>query len=139
MDSNLRKVPIKNVLYMFSYIRDKAEFSDYKKLAADDDFDSVNILADLFLLNIDAYLKRWIYREYNEKTEELRGIRWKINFKESLNRLSFYNAKAVCSYDELEVNNLINQIIKTTAYRLYKSKWIKIEYKKKIEQHITLF
>mgnify|MGYP002624236056 CR=1 FL=1 len=132
MDSTLRKVPIKNVLYMFSYIRDKAEFFDYKKLSNEDDFDSVNILTELFLLNVDSYFKRWIYREYSEINEELKGIKWKIDFKESINKLSFQNAKAVCSYDEFEANNTINKIIKSTAYRLYKSSWIKDEYKKKL-------
>jgi hypothetical protein len=58
MDKNSRKVPIKNVLYMFSYIRDKAEFFDCTKLSNNDDFDSVNILAELFLINIDTYIKR---------------------------------------------------------------------------------
>ena len=139
MDKNSRKVPIKNVLYMFSYIRDKAEFFDYTKLSSDDDFDSVNILAELFLVNIDSYLKRGIYREYIERTEELRGIKWKIEFKESLNNLSFQNAKAFCSYDELEANNLINQIIKTTAYKLYKTSWINDENKKKLNNTLLYF
>ncbi len=139
MDNSLRKVPIKNVLYMFSYIRDKAEFSDYKNLSNDDDFDSANILAELFLINIDSYLKRWIYRDYVEKNEEMRWIKWKVDFKESINHLSFQNAKAFCIYDELESNILINQIIKTTAYKLYKSSWIKEEYKKKLNNTLLYF
>ena len=139
MDSNSRKVPIKNVLYMFSYIWDKAEFFDYKKLSNDDDFDSVNIFSELFLINIDSYIKRWIYREYTEKTEELRGIKWKIDFKESLDNLSFQNAKAFCSYDELETNNLINQILKTTAHKLYRTSGLKEEYKKKLNNTLLYF
>lgn len=139
MDSNQRKVPIKNVLYMFSYIWDKAEFFDYKKLSNDDDFDSVNIFAELFLINIDSYIKRGIYREYNEHLEELKWIKWKVDFKESLNNLSFQNAKAYCTYDELETNNLINQIIKTTAHRLYKTSGLKGEYKKKLNNTLLYF
>ena len=139
MDSRLRKVPIKNVLYMFSYIWDKAEFFDYTRLSNNDDFDSVNIFAELFLINIDSYIKRWIYREYNEKTEEIRWIKWKINFKESLNNLSFQNAKAFCTYDELETNNLINEIIKSTAYKLYKTSGLDEKYKKKLNNTLLYF
>ena len=139
MDWNLRKVPIKNILYMFSYIRDKVDFCDYKNLSANDDFDSVNILAELFLINVYPYIKRWIYREYVEKKSEIRWIRWKIEFIDSLNNLSFQNAKAFCSYDEFECDNIINQIIKSTANKLYKASWLNDDLKKKIGNVLLYF
>lgn len=121
MNSLNRKVPIKNILYMFSYIWDKAENIDFTYLDNNDDFDSANVLAKLFLENIKEIKKRGLYKEYKVKKEEIRGIKGKIDFKESINKMSFENAKAFCQYDELEENNLINQIIKTTAYKLYNS------------------
>ncbi len=139
MDNTKRKVPIKNVLYMFSYIRDKAEYFDYKNLSSNDDFDSVNILAELFLINSEIYLKRWIYREYAEKLDEIKSIKWKIDFTKSIDALSFQNAKAFCSFDELEANNLINQIIKTTAYLLYRSSWLNENLKRKLNNVLLYF
>lgn len=139
MDREKRKVPIKNVLYMFSYVWDKAEYMDMTYKDNNDDFDSANILAMLFLENINDVLKRGLYKEYQNKTEEIRGIKGKIDFKESLNKLSFQNVKAECCYDELEENNPINQILKTTAYKLYKSADIKNEYKRRLNNILQLF
>ena len=134
-----RKVPIKNILYMFSYVWEKVSFEEYTNLDSEDDFDSVNILSTLFLINVESILKRGLYKEYREKEEELRGIRGKINFEESLNRLSFENAKAVCIYDELNENNLINQVIKTTAIKLHRTQDINNENLKKLSNVLLYF
>ncbi len=134
-----RKVPIKNVLYMFSYIWDKAENIDSEYLDNNDDFDSINILAQLFIENMKTIKKRGLYKEYSENEEEIRGIKGKINFKESINNMSFRNAKTVCIYDELEENNLINQIIKSTALKLYNSIDINNENKKNLNSILLYF
>lgn len=138
MEEN-RKVPIKNILYMYSYIWDKAEIIDLALRNNNDDFDSPNILAKLFIENIKDIFKIGLYREYKVHTEEIRGIKGKVDFKESLNQLSFENAKAVCEYDNLDANNIINQIIKTTAYRLYKSNEIQEEYRRKLNNILLYF
>ena len=129
-----RKVPIKNILYMFSYIWDKAENIDFEYMNNNDDFKSIDILARLFLENIKDILNVGLYKEYKEHTDEIKGIKGKINFKESLDKLSFENAKAFCSYDLLEENNIINQIIKTTAYKLYMALDIGNNYKKELNK-----
>ena len=139
MNNKLRKVPIQNILYMFSYIWDKVEYLDTTLLNNDDDFNSVNILSKLYLDNVIYIMKKGIYREYKEIKEEIKGIKGKVDFKDSLNNMSFENAKAVCVYDELLEDNLINQIIKTTAYKLYKSQEIKEEYKKDLNNVLLYF
>ena len=139
MNKEKRKVPIKNILYMLSYIWEQVQYKDYTYLNNEDDFDSPNIFAKLFLENIKSVLKIGLYKEYNEKTEEIRGIRGKINFQETMNHMSIQNAKTVCQYDELEENNKINQIIKTTAYKLYKTENVKNDYKKQIKEILLYF
>ena len=134
-----RKVPIKNVLYMFSYVWDKVSFQEYTNLNNEDDFDSANILSTLFLLNVNNILKRGLYKEYNEINEEIKGIRGKVDFKNSLNNLSFKNAKAFCYYDILNENNIINQIIKTTALKLYRANGINENNRKKLNNVLLYF
>lgn len=121
MNNLNRKVPIKNVLYMYSYVWEKIEFNDYSFLDNLDDYDSSNILCSLFLKNVKSIIKKGLYREYEEITEEIRGIKGKIDFKESLNNMSFQNSKSYCIYDEFNENNIINMIIKSTALKLYKT------------------
>ena len=139
MDKLKRKVPIKNVLYMFSYIWDKVESQDFTNLDNKDDFDSANILSELFLNNVYQVIKKGLYKEYNEKEENIRGIKGKINFKDSINSMAFQNARAVCIYDELEENNLINQIIKTTALKLFRTNEITDTNKNKLNNILLYF
>ena len=139
MNNKIRKVPIQNILYMFSYIWDKVEYLDTTWLDGNDNFNSVDILSNLYLENISYVMKRGIYKEYKEIKDEIKGIKGKIDFKNSLNNMSFENAKAVCVYDELLENNLINQIIKTTAYKLYKAQDLKSDYKKDLNNVLLYF
>ena len=132
MNKQGRKVPIKNILYMYSYVWDKIDFDDYTFLNNMDDFDSPNILSTLFLINAKAVFKKGLYREYKEVNEELRGIKGKIDFKNSLNNLSFENSKSYCTYDEFNENNIINQIIKSTALKLYKTKNVNEDNRQKL-------
>ncbi len=139
MERSNRKVPIKNVLYMFSYVWNKISFQEYTYLSDEDDFDSADILSKLFLLNVNTVLKRGLYKEYNEINEEIKGIKGKVDFKNSLNKLSFNNAKAFCNYDVLDENNIINQIIKATALKLYNAIGITEENRKKLKNILLDF
>lgn len=124
MDKTQRKVPILNIFYMLSYVWDQTE--KFGELLVDklDDFTAPDLLATLFLMSSSYYLRVGLYREYKTIDEEIKGIKGKIDFKNSLSHLSFKNAKAYCSYDLLEVNNVINQIIKSTAVKLYRMNFV---------------
>ena len=124
---------------MYSYVWDKVDFDDYAFLSNMDDFDSPNILSTLFLINTKAVLKKGLYREYQEINEELRGIKGKIDFKSSLNNLSFENSKSFCMYDEFNENNIINQIIKSTALKLYRIKTITEDNRQKLNNTLLYF
>jgi 5-methylcytosine-specific restriction enzyme subunit McrC len=122
MTRYIRKVPIQNIYFMLSYVWDKAFLNSENKVANFDDFSSIEILSEIFLLHVKDYFSKGLYQEYSEINDEIRGIKGKIDFKNSIDNLSFQNAKSYCLYDILEVNNSINQIIKSTALRLYRSK-----------------
>lgn len=139
MNKNSRKVPIKNILYMYSYVWDKVQFNDYTFLNNIDDYDSSNVLSTLFLINVKSVMNRGLYKEYKEINEELRGIKGKIDFKNSMNNLSFENSKSFCNYDELTENNSINQIIKSTALKLYRLNDITDENKQRLNNTLLYF
>jgi 5-methylcytosine-specific restriction enzyme subunit McrC len=133
------KVPIKNVLYMYSYIWDKVDKNDITKINANDDFTSIDIYAELFLMNVNKIIKKGLYKQYNEKNEEIKSIKGKIDFKLSINNLSFRNAKAFCTYDELENNNIYNQIIKSTAIKIYRTSNLDAKLKSKVNDVLLYF
>lgn len=136
---NKFKVPIKNALFMYSYIWDKVDNKDYINLSSDDDFTSSNIYAELFLINIKKIISRGLYKEYINNNEELRVVKGKIDFVSSINNQSLKKGKIYCNYDELVENNIYNQIIKNIAIRLYKSSDITDINKKKINRVILYF
>ena len=57
---NKFKVPIKNALFMYSYIWDKIEKKDFTNISFEDDFESSNIYIELFLINIKNSDSSWI-------------------------------------------------------------------------------
>lgn len=136
---NMFKVPIKNVLYMYSYIWDKVDNKNFINLNSNDNFYSSNIYAELFLMNINSIIKKGLYKEYINKNEEIKGIKGKIDFKNSLSNLSFPNSKSYCYYDEMEPNNIYNQILKAVAVKLYKSNDLREEYRKRLNDVILYF
>ena len=136
---NKFKVPIKNVLFMYSYIWDKVDNKDYINLSSEDDFDSSNIYTELFLINIRKILKRGLYKTYITNNDSLNVIKGKIDFLSTINKQSLRNAKIYCDYDELVEDNIFNQIIKSIAIRLYKSSDITQENKKKLNKIILYF
>lgn len=136
---NKFKVPIKNALFMYSYIWDKVDNKDYTNLSSDDDFESSNIFAELFLLNIKRILKRGLYKEYISNNEELSVVKGKIDIISSINNQSIKNGKIYCDYDELIENNIFNQILKYIAIRLYKSSDISEVNKKRLNKVILYF
>lgn len=139
MERGKRKVPIENILYIFSYIWDEVIEIGKIKLDSSDNFDSVDIICKLFLENVEVVLKKGLYKEYNVYQEEIRGVKGQVKFKESLGNLSFLNGKMVCCYDNLEENNIINRIIKTIAVRLYYMKGINDNYKRQLNKVIWYF
>ncbi len=136
---NKFKVPIKNALFMYSYIWDKVDNKDYINLSSEDDFDSSNIYVELFLINIRKILKRGLYKTYITNNDSLNMIKGKIDFLSTINKQSLRNAKIYCDYDELVEDNIFNQIIKSIAIRLYKSSDITPENKKKLNKIILYF
>ena len=118
---NKFKVPIKNALFMYSYIWDKVDNKDFTNLSSEDDFESSNIYVELFLINIKRILAKGLYKEYITNNEKLSVVKGKIDFIKTINKQSLKNGQIYCNHDELEENNVYNKIIKSIAIRLYKS------------------
>ena len=133
---NTFKVPIKNVLYMYSYVWDSLNKEFKSDLDSIDDFESIDIFTELFLKNIKNIRNKGLFKRYKLENEEIKSIKGKIDFKNSINSLSFNSGKAFCEYDEMTVNNLHNQIIKTITFMLYKNNIKSSENRRKLLEFI---
>lgn len=136
---NKFKVPIKNALFMYSYIWEKVDNKDFTNLSSEDDFESSNIYVELFLINIKRILAKGLYKEYITNSEKLNVVKGKIDFIKTINEQSLKNVQIYCNHDELEENNIYNKIIKSIAIRLYKSSDVTKENKKRLNRVILYF
>lgn len=107
-------IPIRNIYYMLSYAYDVLNEGDNASLARED-FDNIYDLLGKILANGSKLLiKRGFNREYVCMSDELPVLRGKIDIGDSVRKQNFIRGKLSCEFDELSVNILFNQILKTS-------------------------
>jgi 5-methylcytosine-specific restriction enzyme subunit McrC len=70
------------------------------------------IIAFLFTTKLATELRKGIYRSYQREDGELQLVRGKIDMNRQLRREAMMKQGISCSYDEFEINNPLNQILK---------------------------
>jgi 5-methylcytosine-specific restriction enzyme subunit McrC len=103
--------------YAFDVL-DKKKSKAYERLGRED-FDNIyDLLASLVLCGTSNLLKRGLLRSHISHTEELSAVRGRVKLTDSMSRMSFQNAKAMCEFDEFSANFTFNQILKATLLYL---------------------
>ena len=87
------RVPIKNALFMYSYVWDRVGHQDLTKLDSEDSFTSVDVYAELFLLNVEKIIRKGLYQDYTTKNEELKGVKGRIDFQTTVKKQSIVAGK----------------------------------------------
>jgi 5-methylcytosine-specific restriction enzyme subunit McrC len=78
----------------------------------------LGLLAKVLAFSTRDLLKRQLGRTFGTRTALVRGIRGRVDFNRSINQLAFERPAAICSFPELSVDTLKNQIIRGTLDRL---------------------
>lgn len=111
-------IPIKNIYHMLSYAWNKLEESNMVHV----DLDGVTTLPELFtrvLLNgTKILLRKGLDRSYAEKTQEIAGIKGKLELSPTLKSGIHFRQRTICTFDELSHNTLTNQILYSTLANL---------------------
>ena len=116
--TNDKGILIKNIYYMLSYAFQTLKQKDYEKVAAEQ-FDKIyDLFAAILAKGIARQLKRGLYREYVPIQENIPVMRGKLNISETIKLKAQCSDKLTCEYDVFSENNIFNQILKTTVYRL---------------------
>jgi 5-methylcytosine-specific restriction enzyme subunit McrC len=114
-------IPIENIYYLLVYAWDKLEESELADVQPEDSKDLINLFARVLNNGVTHLIRRGIDRNYVSTSEEIAGVRGRIQISESIKRLSFPQARACCEFDEFSYDILHNQIIKSTLHNLYRS------------------
>lgn len=78
----------------------------------------LDILAAIFLKELDFQMKNGMIRSYNKQTKNIVNIKGTIDFAKHFNYNCFVENKFFCKYSVLSFDNLLNQTIKGTLLRL---------------------
>jgi 5-methylcytosine-specific restriction enzyme subunit McrC len=111
-------IPILNLYYIFCYAWDQFEQGQAVSVGAEESPELADLLAIVLSNAATKLLRRGVERNYLEVTDELSGIRGRIEFDQSLNLIMRRNQKLACVFDEFLPDTLANQIIRTSLDRL---------------------
>ena len=110
----LDKIPVRNWWHMLLYAWDLVEFKDRFDAEIKDAPDLRALLTAILVYLTKRQIRRGLRGDYVERSEELRGVRGRIDFAQTLRGMSIYRGRLHCEYEEFTLNVPRNQIIRST-------------------------
>ena len=134
-----KSIPIKNVYYMLAYAFRALNLDEYEALAAEE-FDHVHeLLAAILAKGIARQIKQGLHHEYRSMVEDLTTVRGKIELNGTVANRMRRSWKVSCEYDELSADNILNQVLKSTAMLLLRHGDVSDERKAELRRTMLLF
>lgn len=124
---------------MLSYAFQTLKQENDKDVAVESFDEMYDLLAAILAKGIGLQLKQGLYREYMNRQEDLPVMRGKINMPGTIRNRMARERVLTCDFDELSVNNLLNQILKTTVVLLLGNARVKAEYKDDLKKKMLFF
>lgn len=131
-------IKVQNVYYMLAYAYNVLKENGYAYLSSEE-FDNIqNLLASILSKGISNQIKRGLGREYILRSELLTSPRGKINITDTI-KLSPFDKKVSCDFDEFSENSYFNRILKTTVSLLVRSDDVDPKIKKNLKRSLLFF
>ena len=137
--SDREQILIKNIYYMLAYAFKALQQKNYKDMETVQFDNAQNLFAAILAQGISQQLKQGLYKEYIDQEGNLSVLHGKISFPGTIRNQIAHCQQLYCEYDELSENNLLNQIIKTTALILVGSNEVKKEYRQRLRSEMLFF
>lgn len=124
---------------MLSYAFRVLKQSNYESVAAES-FERVqDLFAAILVKGVARQIKQGLYCKYVEQQASLTMLRGKIQLSETIRNQMQRKPQVVCVYDELSVNNIFHQILKTTMYYLWKDSFVAPKRKQALRKLLVFF
>lgn len=134
-----KSIFIKNVYYMLSYAFQDLQ-PDRKDDVAGEDFERIHdLFTSILTKGISRQLKQGLHREYLSHTEDLTVLRGKIDLPGTMKNRLARRQSVSCEYDELSEDNLLNQVLKTTAMILLRHGDVSAEHRDELRKRMLFF
>ena len=112
------QIPIRNAWYLLLYAWDLAQWRNATEAAVERSPNLLVLLADVLSWATERLARRQLGRAFTSRTEEIPGIRGRVNIAACLKRATLVKQRAVCTFPELSVDTPRNRIIRSTLIRL---------------------
>ena len=130
---------IHNIYYMLAYAFQALKQRSYTRIEAEDFENIEDLFASIIQIGTAAQLKHGLYRSYTTRNEQLKVLRGKLDLTATIKLRARNNRQDLdCEHDELSVDNIYNQILKTTIVSLIRRKKVKKETRIKLQNILRL-
>lgn len=134
-----KSIFIKNIYWMLAYAFTVLRQREYEYVEKEEFENIHNLFAAILAGGISRQLKQGLYREYVNHKEDVLTIRGKIDMPGTIKNRVSRKQHIACEFDDLSENNLLNQIIKTTALLLLRNENVKLLYKIELKKLMLFF
>lgn len=125
-------IPIQNIYYMLLYAWRKNSEKEIVDVDAINTTNLLDLFAKVLVNGLYHLVKRGFDRDYRAVFEDVRTLKGKIDFQQTINGNLLKQGKVHCHFDEFDENNLQNQIIKATVRNLISTEKLNVELKGKL-------
>lgn len=124
---------------MLTYAFKELRHNNYEYIAGEN-FDNIyDLFAEILSKGVSFLLKQGLHKEYILKEDTLSTLRGKLNLQGTIKEKIAQRNRLACEYDELTINNVFNQIIKTTVGVLITKSDVKNERKHMLRKLMLFF
>ncbi|WP_226065036.1 5-methylcytosine-specific restriction endonuclease system specificity protein McrC [Kaistella polysaccharea] len=125
-------IPIENIYYLLCYAWNKLEEKERVYVSVDDKTELVDLFAKILINGTKILLKRGIDKSYIDYTDEIVGVKGKLQISQTLKSNLLFKQRTVCTFDSFSSNILNNRILLSTLYSLSRTKGLDRELKKEL-------
>lgn len=133
-----KSIQIKNIFYMLSYAFHALRKSNFMEIAAEKFENIHDLFAAILAKGISTQMKKGLYKEYSEISEDSPILRGKLEINGTINNKLNNRCLLSCTHDEFTENNLLNQILKSTAVILLNHPNVKRQRKEDLKKILKL-
>ena len=107
-------IPIRNIYYLLCYAWDRLAEGELVDVTSIDSTELADLFATVLLNGTNHLLRRGLGQDYENHVDELSSIKGRVDVANSSRRMLMSHGRAICAFDELNVNTLPNRIVKST-------------------------
>jgi 5-methylcytosine-specific restriction enzyme subunit McrC len=111
-------IPVRNLWHMLLYVWDAIHLKDQWKSDVENAPTLDALLGTILANQIQQRLRIGLGRNYRTHAAEIAGVRGRVDFNQSLKRMSFQHGRAFCEFQIFSADVPKNQIIRSTMARL---------------------